>query len=131
MDMRTIPTHCRYAMRFITLIWPALCLTSSLGFAAEVQGGYIYGGDKYIGDIDTDDMGDLARAVQNPIADLISVPFQNNTNFDFGPREKTQNVMNIQPVVPFDLNDEAGIEIAGHAATAAALSPINSSAVAA
>jgi hypothetical protein len=38
-----------------------------------------------------DEAAELARAVQNPIADLISVPFQNNTNFEFGPREKTQN----------------------------------------
>ena len=44
---------------------------------------------------------ELARAVQNPVARLISLPFQNNTNFDFGPREKTQNVLNIQPVLPF------------------------------
>ncbi len=51
------------------------------------------------------DVGDLAKAVQNPIANLISVPFQNNTNFEFGPREKTQNVLNIQPVVPFELGD--------------------------
>ena len=27
---------------------------------------------------------DLREAAQNPIADLISVPFQNNTNFDIG-----------------------------------------------
>ena len=84
----------------------ALCWISGPGFAAAGQGGYIYDGDKYIGEIDADDVGDLARAVQNPIADLISVPIQNNTSFNFGPREKTQNVMNIQPVVPFDVNDE-------------------------
>ena len=52
------------------------------------------------GEIETDE---LARAVQNPVASLISVPFQNNTNFNFGPREKTQNVLNIQPVWPFEL----------------------------
>lgn len=49
---------------------------------------------------------ELAKAAQNPIADMISLPFQNNTNFDVGPREKTQNILNIQPVVPFDLNPE-------------------------
>ncbi len=53
-----------------------------------------------------DETAELARAVQNPIASLISVPFQNNTNFDFGPREKTQNVLNIQPVIPFSLSEE-------------------------
>ena len=50
--------------------------------------------------------GELARAAQNPLAAMISLPFQNNTNFNFGPLEKNQNVMNIQPVVPFDLNDD-------------------------
>jgi hypothetical protein len=84
----------------------ALCLLSSPGLTAGGSDGYIYKGDKYIGEIDTDDVGDLARAAQNPIADLISVPFQNNTNFEFGPRENTQNVLNIQPVVPVDLNDD-------------------------
>ena len=49
---------------------------------------------------------ELARAVQNPVASLISVPFQTNTNFDFGPQEKTQNVLNIQPVLPFKLNED-------------------------
>ena len=48
-----------------------------------------------------DDTAELARAVQNPIANLISLPFQNNTSFDYGPEEKTQNVLNIQPVIPF------------------------------
>jgi len=42
---------------------------------------------------------DLARATQNPVASLISLPFQNNTNFNFGPQEETQNIMNIQPVL--------------------------------
>ena len=51
------------------------------------------------------DTAELARAVQNPIANLVSVPFQNNTNFNFGPEEKTQNVLNIQPVVPFTPGD--------------------------
>jgi len=57
-------------------------------------------------DPDEDDSDEeLARAAQNPLAAMISLPFQNNTNFNFGPLEKTQNVMNIQPVVPFRLND--------------------------
>jgi hypothetical protein len=43
---------------------------------------------------------DLAKAVQNPVASLISVPFQNNTNFAIGPYNRTQDVLNIQPVIP-------------------------------
>jgi hypothetical protein len=49
---------------------------------------------------------ELARAAQNPIASMISLPFQNNTNFNVGPDEETQNILNIQPVVPIDLNDK-------------------------
>jgi hypothetical protein len=48
----------------------------------------------------------LARAAQNPIAAMISVPFQNNTNFNYGPRNHTQNILNIQPVLPLGLNDD-------------------------
>lgn len=48
---------------------------------------------------------DLAKQTQNPVSDLISVPFQNNTSFGIGPNDRTQNVLNIQPVVPFALNE--------------------------
>jgi hypothetical protein len=49
---------------------------------------------------------ELAKELQNPVADLISVPFQNNTNFNFGPLKGTQNILNIQPVVPIHLNED-------------------------
>jgi len=48
---------------------------------------------------------DLAKAAQNPIANLISLPLQNNTNFDTGPDERTHNVFNVQPVWPVTLNE--------------------------
>lgn len=41
----------------------------------------------------------LTKAAQNPLANLISIPFQNNTNFNM-PGDRTQNVLNIQPVIP-------------------------------
>ncbi|HEY5928903.1 MAG TPA: hypothetical protein VIU02_01200, partial [Burkholderiales bacterium] len=52
------------------------------------------------------DAAALAKAAQNPIADMISLPFQNNTNFDVGPLKKTQNILNIQPVLPVSLNND-------------------------
>ena len=48
----------------------------------------------------------LAMAAQNPVANMMSVPFQNNTSFGIGPHNRTQNVLNIQPVIPFDLSED-------------------------
>jgi hypothetical protein len=50
---------------------------------------------------------ELAKKTQNPVADLISVPLQNNWNFGAGfHHDKTIYVLNIQPVIPIKLNDE-------------------------
>jgi hypothetical protein len=45
----------------------------------------------------------LRNAAQNPVASLISVPIQPNFNFGIGPADRTQNVLNIQPVIPLSL----------------------------
>jgi hypothetical protein len=47
----------------------------------------------------------LAKQTQNPVADLISVPFQHNFNFNTGPENRTVWIMNVQPVVPIKLSD--------------------------
>jgi hypothetical protein len=48
----------------------------------------------------------LAAAAQNPVAAMYSLPFQNNTYFGAGPNhDKTANVLNIQPVLPFSFGD--------------------------
>jgi hypothetical protein len=47
-----------------------------------------------------DDTAALAKATQNPVASLISVPLQNNSNFGVGPYNRTQDIFNIQPVIP-------------------------------
>jgi hypothetical protein len=47
------------------------------------------------------DQADLAKAAQNPVAAMISLPFQNNTLFGVGPDDDVANVLNIQPVIPF------------------------------
>src|ERR1700752_4131424 len=48
---------------------------------------------------------ELAKQAQNPIASLISVPFQNNFNFNTGTEDDLQNVLNIQPVIPFRVSN--------------------------
>lgn len=50
---------------------------------------------------------DLAKQTQNPVADLISVPLQNNFNFGAGFRHnKMLYVLNVQPVIPINLSEE-------------------------
>ena len=77
----------------ISLLMVGLCATAA--FAEEPNGS---GEDKAT--------EELAKKSQNPIADLISVPFQNNTNIHQGPEHQTGNVLNIQPVIPFHLNED-------------------------
>jgi hypothetical protein len=48
---------------------------------------------------------ELQKAVQNPVANLISVPFQNNIDFGNGPYDRTRYTLNIQPVVPLKLSE--------------------------
>lgn len=43
-------------------------------------------------------------AAQNPVAAMISIPFQNNVAFGSGPDKGVQNVLNIQPVIPLTLS---------------------------
>ena len=48
---------------------------------------------------------DLAQQLSNPVADLVSVPLQFNFADSVGPDEATRTILNIQPVVPFTLNE--------------------------
>ena len=52
---------------------------------------------------------ELAKLAQNPVGNLISVPFQNNSNLNAGPDKRTQNILNIQPVIPISVSDEWNI----------------------
>jgi hypothetical protein len=51
------------------------------------------------------DTAALAKATQNPVASLISVPIQDSSNFGVGPYDRTQNVINIQPVIPVRISE--------------------------
>ena len=54
---------------------------------------------------EADQAAALQRATQNPVASLISVPVQDNANFNLGPYDRSQNVLNIQPVLPARISE--------------------------
>ena len=53
----------------------------------------------------------LQKSTQNPVASLISVPLQNNNNFGVSPGYRTQDVLNIRPVVPIGISRDRNLII--------------------
>jgi hypothetical protein len=58
------------------------------------------------GDETNNEEGELAKKLQNPVANLISVPIQNNWDFGIGPAQAMKYTANIQPVIPFSISDD-------------------------
>src|SRR5678816_297417 len=52
-----------------------------------------------------DQQAELAKKLQNPVADLISVPIQNNFDFGIGPADAMEYKANIQPVIPVSISE--------------------------
>jgi hypothetical protein len=49
---------------------------------------------------------ELAKRVSNPVAALISVPFQLNPDFGIGPANGTRTTLDIQPVIPMSISED-------------------------
>jgi hypothetical protein len=56
--------------------------------------------EKLLGEKNTE----LAKKTQNPIANMVSLPFQNNTQYGVGTADRTANTLNIQPIIPTKLS---------------------------
>ncbi len=75
----------RFSRIVAAVIFSLLALASSLAQAA--------------------DNNSLAKQSQNPVAKMISLPFENNINGGYGSNDSVQNVLNIKPVIPQQLNE--------------------------
>lgn len=51
----------------------------------------------------------LGQELQNPIANIISVPFQNNFDYKMGPRNGARYQLNFQPVLPVSLGENINL----------------------
>jgi hypothetical protein len=77
-----------------------LALASGLAFTSTAL---------FAQDAATDDKAqsaELAKKLSNPVANLISVPIQNNWDFGIGPANAMRYTANIQPVIPVSLAED-------------------------
>ena len=56
-----------------------------------------------------DAAAEMAKKLANPIASLISLPFQNNTDVGIGQYNGVKNTLNIQPVIPIALSPKLNV----------------------
>src|SRR5579859_1205731 len=87
---------------FARLLWSALAGVAPPAWAQTIEQPRTVIGDNATAESDTD----LAKQIQNPVGELISFPLQDNVNFGYGPHKGIQNVLDLQPVVPFHLSDD-------------------------
>ena len=87
-------------MKLQKLLLVFLLLFTTILFAQD--------GDQNV-ESDSEENAALAKASQNPLAAMYSLPFQNNTTFGNGPDKKAQNVLNIQPVIPISLGSKVNL----------------------
>jgi hypothetical protein len=52
---------------------------------------------------------ELAKKLSNPVASLISVPFQNNMDVGIGTYNGSKNTLNFQPVIPISLSPKLNL----------------------
>ncbi|WP_104734514.1 hypothetical protein [Hanstruepera ponticola] len=75
-------------------------LIQSLAFSQDNPDNIVDNQDQEISQADK-----LAKQLQNPVASLISVPFQGNFDFGIGTENGSRMTLNIQPVIPLSISE--------------------------
>ncbi len=88
----TVPIKMLYSMKRF-LFFGLLTLLTTIGYGQEEE--------SLINEED-----ELAKKLLNPVANLISVPFQSNFDFGIGPADGSRWLMNVQPVVPISISED-------------------------
>src|ERR1700722_13284167 len=89
--------HPLFKMPFESISRPLIAVSRGLIFALGIIFHFAQPGSAQEESKATSD----AQEAQNPIANIISVPFQNNTYLNYGPYRSDANILVIQPVLPF------------------------------
>ena len=83
----------RLTLMLVIAAAAAVCMAAGPGPAAASEG--------------SGSQADLAQELTNPIANLVTIPIQVNFDGDIGPADRGSKIAaNIQPVIPFDVNDD-------------------------
>ncbi len=98
-------TPCTRILVAAALMGALVTTAAMISDAAEAQVD-VSGPASKDGNGSSDDAAELAKKLQNPVANLISVPIQNNWDFGIGPEDAMRYLANVQPVIPFSLNQD-------------------------
>jgi hypothetical protein len=70
---------------------------------------FLLGSFTFAQTVHADDAAELANKLQNPVANLISVPMKLDWDTDIGPANADRSTYLVQPVIPINLNDSWNI----------------------